>query len=115
MNIGRIYKIKNKHNRSIIQCLNRNFTTLSCLENIYSNLCNPSPHRNMKLRNTIQQLCQDKGLNTVIDETGNLIVKIHATSGMENRKTVVMQGHIDMAPQKNSDSNHNFETAPCRA
>ena len=43
------------------------------------------------------------GLETIVDEVGNVIIKKPATPGMENRKTVVLQGHLDMVPQKNSD------------
>lgn len=39
-------------------------------------------------------------------------MKKPATPGMENRKTVVMQAHMDMVPQKSPESNHNFETDP---
>lgn len=81
---------------------------------IFKQICSiphPSLHE-IRLRDHIQALCEEKGLLTQLDPTGNLIVKKPATSGMENRKTVVMQGHIDMVPQKNSDSNHNFETDP---
>jgi dipeptidase D len=49
------------------------------------------------------------GLETFIDNVGNVIIKKPATSGMENRKPVVMQGHLDMVHQKNADTNFDFE------
>ncbi|MDP5104789.1 MAG: aminoacyl-histidine dipeptidase [Polaribacter sp.] len=49
-------------------------------------------------------------LETVVDKVGNVIIKKPATSGMENRKTVVMQGHIDMVHQKNADTIFDFDT-----
>ncbi|MFO7668366.1 MAG: aminoacyl-histidine dipeptidase, partial [Bacteroidales bacterium] len=52
------------------------------------------------------------GLETIVDEVGNVIIKKPATPGMENRKTVVMQGHLDMVPQKNSDKNFDFGKDP---
>ena len=55
---------------------------------------------------------EDLGLETFVDEVGNVIIKKPATPGMENRKTVVLQGHLDMVPQKNSDKDFNFETDP---
>lgn len=55
------------------------------------------------------------GLETIKDEAGNVIIKKPATAGMENRKTVILQGHLDMVPQKNSDKEHNFETDPIEA
>ncbi|WP_347839914.1 aminoacyl-histidine dipeptidase [uncultured Draconibacterium sp.] len=51
---------------------------------------------------------KDLGLETIHDEAGNVIIKKPATPGMENRKTVVLQGHLDMVPQKNSDKEHDF-------
>ncbi len=54
-------------------------------------------------------------LETIIDPVGNIIIRKPATAGMENRKGVVFQAHIDMVPQKNSDKNHNFETDPIDA
>jgi len=49
-------------------------------------------------------------LETIVDTVGNVIIKKPATSGMENRKTVVMQSNLDMVHQKNSDTIFNFET-----
>lgn len=50
------------------------------------------------------------GLETTVDEVGNVIIRKPATKGMENRKPVVLQSHLDMVHQKNSDSNFDFET-----
>ena len=58
---------------------------------------------------------ENLGLNTVVDGVGNVIIKKPATPGMENRKTVVLQGHIDMVPQKNNDVDHDFEKDPIDA
>lgn len=58
---------------------------------------------------------EDLGLETIVDEVGNVIIKKPATAGMEDRKTVVLQGHLDMVPQKNSDKDFNFETDPIEA
>lgn len=52
------------------------------------------------------------GLETIKDEIGNIIIRKPATPGMENRKGVVLQGHIDMVPQKNADKVHDFEKDP---
>ncbi len=52
------------------------------------------------------------GLETLRDETGNIIIRKPATPGMENRKGVILQGHLDMVPQKNSDKAHDFEKDP---
>lgn len=81
---------------------------------IFKQVCSiPHPSKfEIGLRDEIQSWCSQKGLKTQIDSVGNLIVKKAATAGMENRKTIAMQGHIDMVPQKNADSIHNFETDP---
>ena len=55
------------------------------------------------------------GLETVVDEVGNVIIRKPATPGMENRKGVILQGHLDMVPQKNSDVEHDFEKDPIDA
>ena len=52
------------------------------------------------------------GLKTIVDEVGNVIIKKPATPGMENRKGIILQGHLDMVPQKNSDKKHDFEKDP---
>ncbi len=50
------------------------------------------------------------GLESKRDEIGNVLVRKSATKGMENRKAVVLQAHMDMVPQKNSGTDFNFET-----
>lgn len=52
------------------------------------------------------------GLESFTDEVGNVIIRKPATPGMENRKGVILQAHMDMVPQKNNDTVHNFETDP---
>ncbi len=52
------------------------------------------------------------GLETIKDEIGNVIIRKPATPGMENLKGVILQGHIDMVPQKNADTEHDFEKDP---
>ena len=48
-------------------------------------------------------------LETVVDNVGNVIIKKPATAGFENRKTVVIQSHLDMVHQKNSDTIFDFD------
>ncbi|MCI2227657.1 aminoacyl-histidine dipeptidase [Polaribacter sp. MSW13] len=49
-------------------------------------------------------------LKTEVDHVGNVIIKKPASSGMEDRKTIVMQGHLDMVHQKNADTDFDFDT-----
>ena len=55
------------------------------------------------------------GFETVKDDTGNIIIRVPATPGCENMKGVILQGHMDMVPQKTSDSKHDFLTDPINA
>ncbi|MEZ5059674.1 MAG: aminoacyl-histidine dipeptidase [Saprospiraceae bacterium] len=50
------------------------------------------------------------GLETKVDEVGNVIIKKPATAGMENRCKVILQSHLDMVHQKNSDTQFDFAT-----
>ena len=53
-------------------------------------------------------------LETHVDEVGNVIIKKPASPGMEDRQTVVLQSHLDMVHQKNSDSDFDFDTEGIR-
>ncbi len=63
----------------------------------------------------MKQWGESHGLETIVDEVGNVIIRKPATPGMENRKPVILQGHLDMVPQKNSDKVHDFEKDPITA
>ena len=53
-----------------------------------------------KIRKFITHFGENLGLETIVDEIGNVIIKKPATPGMENRKGIILQGHLDMVPQK---------------
>ena len=55
------------------------------------------------------------GLVTEKDSIGNVLIRKPATPGMENRKGIVFQGHLDMVPQKNNGTTHDFENDPIDA
>lgn len=57
----------------------------------------------------IKNFGENLGLETTVDEVGNVIIKKPATAGMEDRKIVVLQSHLDMVCQKNSDVNFDFD------
>ncbi len=57
----------------------------------------------------VKNFAENLGLETYMDEVGNVIVRKPATPGMENRKTVILQSHVDMVPQKNKGVDHDFE------
>ena len=53
---------------------------------------------------------EDLGLETSVDETGNVLIRKPASPGFENRKGVVLQSHLDMVHQKNADTDFDFDT-----
>lgn len=71
----------------------------------------PSNHEE-QIQDFIEKFGNDLGLETIKDEVGNIIIRKPATPGMENRQGVIFQGHLDMVPQKNSDTKHDFEKDP---
>ncbi|MDX5437367.1 MAG: aminoacyl-histidine dipeptidase, partial [Pontibacter sp.] len=58
----------------------------------------------------IKEFGEGLGLETYVDEVGNVIIKKPASKGMENRQTVAIQSHLDMVHQKNADTNFDFDT-----
>ncbi len=70
--------------------------------------------RPSKKEERVIQFMMDFGKNlnleTFKDNAGNVVIKKPATTGMENRKTVVLQGHLDMVHQKNSGTHFDFDS-----
>ena len=60
----------------------------------------------------LENFAQAQGLEWKKDESGNILIKKPATAGLENLKTVILQSHIDMVCEKNSDSTHDFLNDP---
>lgn len=71
----------------------------------------PSKHED-KIQQFAYDFGKSLGLETIKDKTGNIIIKKPATAGMENRKGVILQAHLDMVPQKNAGVAHDFEKDP---
>ena len=71
----------------------------------------PSGHLE-KVQKFLLDWAREKGVEAFQDEAGNVIMRKPASPGMENRKCVTLQGHMDMVPQKTKESTHNFETDP---
>lgn len=71
----------------------------------------PSKHEE-KVSAFLYDFGKSLGLETIKDELGNIIIRKPATPGCENMKGVILQGHMDMVPQKNSDTVHDFEKDP---
>ncbi|MFO7656864.1 MAG: aminoacyl-histidine dipeptidase [Bacteroidales bacterium] len=60
----------------------------------------------------MEQFGKSLGLETIKDDVGNIVIRKPATQGMENKKGIILQAHLDMVPQKNSDKVHDFEKDP---
>ncbi len=71
----------------------------------------PSKHEE-KIRAYLLDWAEQHQVEAFTDATGNVIMRVPATPGYENRKGVIMQGHMDMVPQKNADVKHDFEKDP---
>ena len=74
----------------------------------------PSKHEE-KMIAYLQKWGEDHHLDTRVDETGNVIIRKPATPGYENRKTVILQSHMDMVCDKLVDVEFDFDrVADCR-
>jgi len=71
----------------------------------------PSKHEE-KIEEYLYNWGVSRGIETIKDKTGNIIMRKPATPGYENLKGVIMQGHMDMVPQKTADTKHDFLTDP---
>ncbi len=86
------------------ECIWRNFDALTQVPR-------PSGHLE-KVQNFLLDFAAKAGVEAFKDEAGNIVMRKPASAGMENRKGVILQAHMDMVPQKSKESTHNFETDP---
>ena len=86
------------------QCIWKNFYALTQVPR-------PSGHLE-KIQQFLLDFGKQAGVYTVKDPAGNIHMRKPATPGMENRKGIILQAHMDMVPQKTPESKHNFETDP---
>ena len=86
------------------ECIWRNFHALTQVPR-------PSGHLE-KIQEYLLDFAKQAGVEAFKDEADNIIMKKPASPGMENAKTVLLQAHMDMVPQKSPESTHNFETDP---
>jgi dipeptidase D len=80
----------------------------------FATLCRiPRPSKQEDaLRDHLRQWADARGLQTQVDEAGNLLVRKPATPGREQAPILVLQGHLDMVCQKNSNVDHDFTRDP---
>ena len=60
----------------------------------------------------LEQWAKDHNISYIKEDCGNIIMSVPATKGMEDRQTVILQAHMDMVCEKNSDKKHDFEKDP---
>ena len=85
-------------------------------DNFYSLTQIPRPSGKKKeISEFLANYGRSLGLETIVDQIGNVIIRKPAYPGYENHPGVILQGHMDMVPQKNSDVVFDFEKDPIRA
>ena len=88
------------------QCIWKNFYALTQVPR-------PSGHLE-KVQQFLLDFGKQAGIEAFKDPAGNIVFRKPATPGMEQKKGVILQAHMDMVPQKTPESTHNFETDPIR-
>ena len=86
------------------QCVWKNFYALTQVPR-------PSGHLE-KVQQFLLDFAKQAGVEAFKDAADNIVMRKPAFPGMENRKGVILQAHMDMVPQKTPESKHNFETDP---
>lgn len=82
----------------------------------FQTLCEiPRPSKGeAPLRAALQSWAKTRGLETVSDTVGNLLIRKPASAGRDGYPGVILQGHLDMVCQKNAGVAHDFENDPIR-
>ena len=86
------------------ECIWRNFDALTQVPR-------PSGHLE-KVQHMLLECAARVGVEAFKDTAGIIVMRKPASPGMENRKGIILQAHMDMVPQKSNESTHNFETDP---
>ena len=83
----------------------------------FAEICNiPHPsHSEEKIRQYLVDFAVAQGIEHKVDDAGNVYMRKAATPGMEDRKGIVLQAHMDMVPQKNNDKEFDFINDPIEA
>ena len=88
----------------------------SLWENFYQLTQIPRPSKKeQEAVKFVEAFGKKHNLETITDKVGNVIIRKPATKGFENRAGIILQAHLDMVPQKNSDTVHDFEKDPINA
>ncbi|MFI3333303.1 MAG: aminoacyl-histidine dipeptidase [Rikenellaceae bacterium] len=96
--------------------MNKNFEALnpqSVWKHFVEIMKCPRPsHSEEKIRQYIKDFAAANGLECIEDDAHNVYIHKAATPGMESRKGLILQAHLDMVPQKNNDKEFDFESDP---
>jgi dipeptidase D len=85
-------------------------------QNFYDITQVPRPSGQMdQIREFLVNFGNGLGMETIIDDSGNVIIRKPAAAGLENRQGVVLQAHMDMVPQKEDGKEFDFTTDPIEA
>ncbi len=85
-------------------------------ENFYNLTKVPRPsHGEGQMSAYLANFGKDLALETAVDEVGNVLIRKPATPGMESRKGVILQAHMDMVAQKDADKDFDFQTDTIQA
>ncbi|MCW8891186.1 MAG: aminoacyl-histidine dipeptidase [Sedimenticola sp.] len=75
----------------------------------------PRPsHHESAVQSYVLQLGNKLGFETLRDESDNILIRKPATPGMEHASGVILQGHLDMVPQSNAETLHDFTKDPIK-
>lgn len=83
----------------------------------FADICaipHPSKHE-AAIMQYLRDFAKNQGLTIKEDKTGNIVITKPATAGYESHDAVILQAHVDMVPQKNSDIKFDFEKDPIEA
>lgn len=115
-------RLKDEKNITFVVCERYTLSSMSVLSQLnpapiwiyFEEICNiPRLSKNEgKLRKYLLDFAKKNNLESKEDEIGNILIIKPPTPGMENRKTVVLQSHMDMVGEKNADYPHNWTTDP---
>ncbi len=85
-------------------------------ENFYNLTKVPRPsHGEAQISAYMANFGKGLALETTVDEVGNVLIRKPATPGMENRKVLILQAHMDMVAQKDADKDFDFQKDPIQA
>ena len=93
----------------------QNLNPKSIWKNFYALTQVPRPSGHLeKIQQFLLDFGKQAGVEVFQDPAGNIVMRKPASEGMENRQCVTLQAHMDMVPERDTESKHNFETDPIR-